>query len=708
MINKKLFYTVMFASLTANLSVANASPEVSGKITHEYATYAIDGSTIGAATSHLKDDAFKSETSARVYIDGDLNDGAGSTYHVELQAFNDSESIPNYDSNEEYTQRDALREAYVDTTYQDNWAIRAGKQQTVWGTADGMKLLDAINPTDYSELAQNQMEDSRIPIWMVNAERANDDGSNFQFILSEAKSNYIPGFSSIGDNSSRAVTVTRGAGNFAAKQSAMTKTTAAVDRGHPFIMKGVDAISGYSNGILNIVPELGEVAQTFSQLGASFTPSYGAAFHLENWSYATVEEFVNNTGGGASFGGACGDYQIRGTNVNMSTGAGGYCLQEIAYNTNQDKTNLLSGMRSEKGTAGWDQDNPDTTFEYMPDATFKTFATFASADTKYIRDGAETDANVGFRYKNTTSSGLNYSLNYLYGSDPNPHVDLEWQNASGQKLTVSESVDSTGGGNGATGYRSITLTDPDGGSNYGSIGGSARDGTYALANPVVLVLREKNAKIQNLGGSFDTTFDSQSLGPVVIRGEALYQKDVRTPIVDKAKMSIGNITEAFTLQKGDKLKYVLGADVTALTNMMVSFQFIQERNLDYVDTTTTLSNAYKNASNTALDTDVTGARYTADLATMTLSNQYQKAEKNKEFYSLFLSKPYGESDQHRWNNIFIYEENGGRWNRLDTEYTLNDNTLLTAEFNRYWGNENTQFGQFKNSSNVQIGLKYSF
>jgi hypothetical protein len=204
------------------------------------------------------------------------------------------------------------------------------------------------------------------------------------------------------------------------------------------------------------------------------------------------------------------------------------------------------------------------------------------------------------------------------------------------------------------------------------------------------------------------SLETEEFGPVVIRGEALYQKGVMTPIVDKAKMSIGNITEAFTFQKGDRFKYVIGADVTALTNMMVSLQFIQDRNLDYVDTTTTLTNSRSSASSLTYVTDVTGARYTADLSTMTLANGYQKAEKDKNFYSFFLSKPFGESGQHRWNNIFIYEENGGKWNRLDAEYTIDDNTVATAEFNKYWGNENTQFGQFKNSSNVQLGLKYSF
>jgi len=73
-----------------------------------------------------------------------------------------------------------------------------------------------------------------------------------------------------------------------------------------------------------------------------------------------------------------------------------------------------------------------------------------------------------------------------------------------------------------------------------------------------------------------------------------------------------------------------------------------------------------------------------------------------------LSKPFGSSGQHRWNNIFMLEEDGGKWNRLDVDFAYDDNTVLTAEYNKYFGNENTQFGQFKNSSNIQVGLKYSF
>jgi len=686
-------------------SVAFAEAEVTGKIVHESAKFTTSGTTIGAATAQNKD-YFKQETSARIFIDGEadeLQDGA--TYHVELQAFTDGKAGTNFDSNKTDTQRDALREAYVDGTVND-WSIRAGKQQVVWGTADGMKLLDAINPTDFSEMAQNQMEDSRIPVWMINAETTNADGSEYQVVISQPKSNFIAGLSTIDDGSVRTRTVVRGGGNFGAKLTSGSRTTSATDQGHAFIMKGVDAISGKSNGILNIVPELAEVADTFAAGGSAFSGAYSnLGYHLENWSYATVEEFVNNTGGGSGFGGFCPDYTVRGTATALAGTASAYCLQEIAYDTNGDQTNLLSGMTNQSGAGDWDQVNADTAFEYMPDATFKTFATLAGAKSKYIREGADNSANGSLRYKNSTADGVNYSLNYMRTADANPHIELEWQNDAGEKLTVTESVDATDYG---TGYRSIVLS--GGGLTYGSTGNGY--GAYNLTNPATLVLKEKNATIQNIGGSFDTAIETAEFGPVVLRGEALYQKGVMTPIVDKAKMSIGNITEAFTAQKGNRFKYVLGADITALTNMMVSFQFIQDRNLDYVDTTTTLANAGtgvdSNGDALTYDTDVVGARYTADMAAMSMQNQYLKAEENKEFYSLFFSKPFGASGEHRWNNIFMFEENGGKWNRLDAEFSIDDDTQVTAEYNKYWGDANTQFGQLEKSSNIQVGFKYSF
>jgi len=157
--------------------------------------------------------------------------------------------------------------------------------------------------------------------------------------------------------------------------------------------------------------------------------------------------------------------------------------------------------------------------------------------------------------------------------------------------------------------------------------------------------------------------------------------------MNKDRLAIGDLVGALQMKKADRFKFVLGADITVLTNMMISAQFIQDSNLDHIDN---------------------GNEYTTDYATMHLSNGFNKATKDKNFYSLFFSKPFGESDQHRWNNITMFEENGGRWNRLDVEYTIDDNTVATAEYNKYWGEKNTQFGQLEKSSNLQVGLKYTF
>ncbi|AJQ96793.1 DUF1302 family protein [Gynuella sunshinyii] len=62
-----------------------------------------------------------------------------------------------------------IRELYADSYIQDVF-IRAGKQQVVWGQADGLKVLDVINPTDYHEFILPSSEDRRIPLWMINAE----------------------------------------------------------------------------------------------------------------------------------------------------------------------------------------------------------------------------------------------------------------------------------------------------------------------------------------------------------------------------------------------------------------------------------------------------------------------------------------------------------------------------------------------------------
>jgi len=663
-------------------SVVFAEAEVTGKIVHESAAFTESGIGIGAATKYTDTvdthgkDIFKTATSARIFIDGDadeLHDGA--TYHVEVQAFNDGKGIGKYDSNESYTQRDALREAYVDAEVND-YSLRVGKQQVVWGTADGMKLLDAINPTDYTEMAQNQMEDSRIPVWMVNAETDLPEGGNVQMVISQAKSSQFAG---LGKSSASSAT------NHSADNA---------DKGHAFKMKGVDSITGRVNGFLNIAPALGAVAK--QGFGGDGVASQQAGVLETNYTgdRLTVWDYVND-----NTDNKFGRNRVDG---NPAAATSWVTLCNSAA-SNAGITNLCDAAQT-----GAAEDSPNATFEYMPAASFATFDTLGQMTSEYrVKHPTGSDANTNLRYKNSTKDGINYSLNYMNGHDTNPSVDMHWEDTSGNKLFVGTTTNTSNGNS----YVSAGVSGATLGSDSAvttvrlySTAAKAADAANNTAHNTKdngyanLVMVESLNKIQQLGGSFDMAVETAELGAVVIRGEALYQKDVESPVIDRKKLGHGDLVGGLSMVKGDVFKYVLGADITVMTNMMVSAQIIQERNLDFIDETQTGAAEY----------GANLGRYTADRAAMHLSNGLQKAEENKEFYSLFLSKPFGASGEHRWNNIFMFEENGGKWNRADVEYSFSDEIIGSAEYNKYWGDENTQFGQMAKSSNFQLGLKYIF
>jgi len=669
---------ILSAALVAvfSASTAFAEAEVTGKIVHESGFFSEAGTTIGAdsatlnttwtsvSNAHKKNDAMKSETSARIYIDGDIEElQEGTTYHVELNLMTDGEGVAKHDSNDSYTQRDALREAYVDTMVED-WSIRAGKQQVVWGTADGMKLLDMINPTDYSEMAQNQMEDSRIPVFMFNAEKTNEDGSEFQVVVSQPRENVFAGLDR---------NINTGVRENNADFS--DNTSDAHSQGHAFMMKGVDSITGNKNGMLNIVPDLGGVARRFAWGFGGIGNLAGAG--MENFTVDLFEgmdmDAMGVALGGASYANLPTNFKnaVDGVYNQMGTALGLSAAGEVTgahmlaygfapyYNTNLADTDSVT----------------DTTFDQMGSTTFKTFDAFVNAKSQYAYNmPSDSDVDLAMRYKNSTADGVNYSLNASYNYDKNPIINLSWRGKNNELLHT-------------TGTTTLALnTEADG---SGTAYGGAAQATDATLIPT-LRFEQTVKRAKNIGGSFDMAIETKELGPVVIRGEALYQRDVYSPVFDKAKMTVGDLPGALTMVKGDKFKYVMGVDITALTNMMVSVQLIQERNLDFID-----------------GVQASG-RYTADYATMSLLNDFNKAEENKEFYSLFFSKPFGASGEHRWNNIFMFEENGGKWNRLDAEFSIDDDTQVTAEYNKYWGDANTQFGQLEKSSNVQVGFKYSF
>ncbi|EPJ53715.1 MAG: hypothetical protein OFPI_09700 [Osedax symbiont Rs2] len=74
-----------------------------------------------------------------------------------------------------------IRELYFDTQMADVF-WRLGKQQVVWGQADGLKILDVINPQNYREFILDDFDDSRIPLWMMNAEIPIGDDDSLQLL----------------------------------------------------------------------------------------------------------------------------------------------------------------------------------------------------------------------------------------------------------------------------------------------------------------------------------------------------------------------------------------------------------------------------------------------------------------------------------------------------------------------------------------------
>jgi hypothetical protein len=676
------------------------SISVSGYVKNETAVFTEGGQTTGFARSTIDDREYdggqliKFENSARFFLTGDLAENT--TWSADINLIYDSEGTPNdYKGYMLYSSHDYLRELYIDTKLAD-WQFRVGKQQVVWGTADGIKLLDIINPTDWREFNQNTFEDSRIPIWMIKAEKNLTERSNVQFIVSQHEENKIPGLNNEGD------------------------------WGNPFLFKGIDTITGPVNGFRSIVPPLGRTATAFETMANVFTGGFATSLEAAalpgltgGGATATVQNYID---GKTPF---CPEtipecnpnlnlpdlqlFQI--ANVErlggVTAGRVGLVagaipqLRDAAGGNNQLVTNAVDDpTRAGDFGGAYDAAKATSAFEYMPLASFATFDTFAGATSRYRKDYPDTwEPNLGARWKNTTAGGFSYSLNYFYAYDPNPSVSIHWEDQNGRELVPyvtskwTRYVPGIGPGTGivevapGTGDRVDTVR-----LAYADTGAPFVNNLRATNKPV-LVFEETVHRIHNIGGAFDMSIDNLPV-PVVVRGELLYQKDTRIPVIDRGEMAIGNLTEALKSERADQFKYVVGVDITVLTNLFVSGQFIQFINLDYIDEESDRVSGYK--------------RYTGDLPVLHLDNQLQKADEYKEFYSLFFSKPFGPSQEHRWNNITIYEEGDGWWNRFDVEYTFTDNLIGSAELNLYWGDENTLFGQFENSSNFQVGLKYIF
>ena len=85
----------------------------------------------------------------------------------------DKEELASPEFNERW---DFIRELYVDAIVPSDdgteWAFRLGRQQVVWGRTDLFRVLDVLNPVDFSRHnIYDELEDIRIPMWMLTAEK---------------------------------------------------------------------------------------------------------------------------------------------------------------------------------------------------------------------------------------------------------------------------------------------------------------------------------------------------------------------------------------------------------------------------------------------------------------------------------------------------------------------------------------------------------
>jgi hypothetical protein len=97
------------------------------------------------------------------YMDADLNE-------LRYPEFND--------------RQDWLREFYVETTIPmaegKELGMKLGRQQIIWGRTDLFRVLDVLNPVDYSRNnIYDELEDIRIPMWMLEAEYRTGPGKIF-------------------------------------------------------------------------------------------------------------------------------------------------------------------------------------------------------------------------------------------------------------------------------------------------------------------------------------------------------------------------------------------------------------------------------------------------------------------------------------------------------------------------------------------------
>jgi len=75
-----------------------------------------------------------------------------------------------------------LREVFLDYDHKPLF-VRIGKQQVVWGSSDGVRALDSINPGDSRYAYLDDAADYRIPLWMLRLEASMKTDATLQVLV---------------------------------------------------------------------------------------------------------------------------------------------------------------------------------------------------------------------------------------------------------------------------------------------------------------------------------------------------------------------------------------------------------------------------------------------------------------------------------------------------------------------------------------------
>lgn len=124
---------------------------------------------------------------------------------LEHEMENGMQAILNNDANYTFASRPvtfgnhsklSVRELYLSMPVLNGHFLTIGKQQVVWGKADGVKILDVVNPQSFNEFILEDFGQSRIPLWMVNLELSLGDDL-FQILwIPDTSTHQLPVFES--------------------------------------------------------------------------------------------------------------------------------------------------------------------------------------------------------------------------------------------------------------------------------------------------------------------------------------------------------------------------------------------------------------------------------------------------------------------------------------------------------------------------------